>query len=132
MASDAYHYPIPIRADDIDHMGHVNNAVYLKWVQDAVVKFWETVAPADAVRRHLWIALQHEIKYRKPAFLDDEVMADVIAETVKGAKAQFTTIIKRGETVLAEVKSTWCCLDAVSKRPARLARDVAKRFLPDL
>ena len=132
MSSSAYHYPIPILPADIDHMGHVNNAVYLKWVQDAVVKFWETVAPADAVRRHLWIALQHEIKYRKPAFLDDEVIADVIAETVKGAKAQFTTVIKRGETVLAEVKSTWCCLDAVTKRPARLALDVAKRFLPDI
>lgn len=132
MASDAFHYPIGIRADDIDHMGHVNNSVYLKWVQDAVVKFWETVAPPEAVAKHLWIALQHEIKYRRPTFLDDVVVADVVAERVAGAKAMFTTVIKRGETVLAEVKSTWCCLDAVSMRPARLARDVAKRFLPEL
>ena len=41
----------------------------------------------------------------------------------------FTTVIMRGEEVLAEVKSTWCCLDAVSLRPARLARDIAARFL---
>jgi acyl-CoA thioester hydrolase len=129
MASNAFHYPIGIKADDIDHMGHVNNSVYLKWVQDAVVKFWETVAPSEAVARHLWVALQHQITYRRPAFLDDTIVADVVADGMAGAKAMFTTVIKRGETVLAEVKSTWCCLDAASKRPARLARDIVARFV---
>ena len=129
MASDAFHYPIGIRPADIDHMGHVNNSVYLKWVQDAVVRFWETVAPPDAVAKHLWVALQHRITYRRPAFLDDPVVADVVAESVAGARAMFTTVIKRGEEVLAEVNSTWCCLDAASRRPARLARDIVARFL---
>ena len=130
MVSEAFHHPIGIHAEDIDHMGHVNNSVYLKWVQEAVVGYWERVAPPEAVARHLWIALSHEIKYRRPTFLDDLVVADVIAEKVDGARALFTTVIKRGEEVLAEVKSTWCCLDAVSRRPARLAREIAARFLP--
>ena len=131
MASATFHFPIGVRPDDIDHMGHVNNSVYLSWVQDAVVKFWETVAPADAVGRHLWVALQHQITYRRPAFLEDNVVANVVAEGVAGARAMFTTVIKRGEDVLAEVHSTWCCLDAVTHRPARLARDIVARFLPD-
>ena len=131
MASDAFHYPIGILPDDIDHMGHVNNSVYLKWVQDAVVKFWETVAPADAVTRHLWVALQHQITYRRPAFIDDLVVADVVANGTAGARAMFTTVIKRGEEVLAEVQSTWCCLDSVTRRPARLARDIVARFIAD-
>ena len=61
-------------------MGHVNNSVYLKWVQDAVIDYWQSVAPPDAVARHLWVALQHEISYRKPTFLQDNVVAAVIAE----------------------------------------------------
>lgn len=129
MAAETFHYSIGIVPDDIDHMGHVNNSVYLRWVQDAVVRFWETVAPSDAVAKHLWVALQHRIIYRRPAFLDDNIVADVVAEGVAGARAMFTTVIKRGETVLAEVSSTWCCLDAVSKRPARLAREIVSRFL---
>ena len=124
-------YPVGILPDDIDHMGHVNNSVYLKWVQEAVVRYWESLAPPEAVARHLWVALSHEINYRRPTFLDDIVVADVIADKVEGAKALFTTVIKRGEVVLAEVKSSWCCLDAVTKRPARLARDIAARFLGD-
>lgn len=131
MTSDAFHYPIGILPGDIDHMGHVNNSVYLKWVQDAVVKFWETVAPADAVTRHLWVALQHQITYRRPAFINDLVVADVVANGTAGAKAMFTTVIKRGEEVLAEVQSTWCCLDSVTRRPARLARDIVARFIAD-
>src|SRR4249919_2609980 len=106
MSSIAYHYPIGILPDDIDHMGHVNNSVYLKWVQEAVVRYWEKVAPPAAVARHLWIASSHEIKYRPATFLDDLVVADVIAERVDGARALFTTVIKRREVVLAEVKST--------------------------
>jgi acyl-CoA thioester hydrolase len=131
MASATFHFPIGVRPGDIDHMGHVNNSVYLSWVQEAVVKFWETVAPADAVTRHLWVALQHQITYRRPAFLEDNVVANVVAEGVAGARAMFTTVIKRGEEVLAEVQSTWCCLDAATHRPARLARDIVARFLPD-
>ena len=131
MTDGAYHHPIGILPADIDHMGHVNNSVYLKWVQEAVVRFWESVAPPEAVARHLWIALSHEIRYRRPAFLDDLVVADVVAERVEGARAFFTTMIMRGEEVVAEVRSSWCCLDAVSKRPARLARDIVARFLPE-
>ena len=130
MTTVPYHHKIGILPADIDHMGHVNNSVYLKWVQEAVVRYWETIAPPEAVARHLWVALSHEIKYRRPAFLDDLVVADVIAEKVEGARAAFTTLIMRGEDVIAEVKSSWCCLDAVSKRPARLARDIIARFVP--
>jgi acyl-CoA thioester hydrolase len=125
-----YRHSIGIDPNDIDHMGHVNNSVYLKWVQEAVVRYWEKVAPSDAVAKHLWVALKHEIEFRRPTFLEDAVVADVIAEQVQGAKAFFTTVIRRGETVLAEVKSTWCCLDASSLRPARLGKDVISRFVP--
>ncbi len=131
MASETFRFPIGVSPNDIDHMGHVNNSVYLKWVQDAVVKFWETVAPAEAVGGHLWVALQHQITYRRPALLEDIVVADVVANGMAGARAMFTTVIKRGEEVLAEVQSTWCCLDAATKRPARLARDIVKLFVRD-
>jgi acyl-CoA thioester hydrolase len=125
-----FRYPVVPIESDIDHMGHVNNAVYLRWVQDAVVRYWETIAPPDAVARHLWVALKHEISYRKPAFLNDGVVAEVVAERVQGARSFFSTTVKRGEEVLAEIKSSWCCLDAATLRPVRLAGEVVERFLP--
>lgn len=130
--SNAVPHLVPICVDpaDIDFMGHVNNASYLKWVQDAVIDHWRALAPAEAVAAHLWVALKHEITYRRPTFLDDTVIAHVILEKVQGARAFYETVIKRGEDVLAEVKSSWCCLDAETLRPARLARDLVEKFLP--
>ncbi|RDE05806.1 acyl-CoA thioesterase [Sphingomonas aracearum] len=122
---------IGIDPADIDFMGHVNNASYLKWVQEAVIDHWRALAPAEAVAQHLWVALKHEITYRKPTFLNDDVIATVLLEKVQGARAFYETVIKRGEEVLAEVKSSWCCLDAETLRPARLAQGVIERFFSD-
>lgn len=125
-----YAYAIGVEPADIDFMGHVNNAHYLTWVQDAVVSHWRNLAPPDVVARHLWVAIRHEITYRRPTFLGDEVIATVLLEKVQGARAFYATVIRRGEEVLAEVKSSWCCLDAATLRPARLAREVVQRFFP--
>ena len=125
-----FRHSVAIDPADIDHMGHVNNSVYLKWVQEAVIDYWQTVAPPDAVARHLWVALRHEITYLKPTFLQDNVVAEVIAEKVDGARAFFRTVLRRGDDVLSEISSCWCCLDAASLRPARLARDIVARFVP--
>ena len=119
-----FRYSVAIDPTDIDHMGHVNNSVYLKWVQDAVVDYWRSVAPPEAVASHLWVALKHEITYLKPTFLADNVVAEVIAEKVQGARAFFRTVLRRGDDVLSEIQSTWCCLDAASLRPARLGRRI--------
>ena len=125
-----HRFPIGIDPTDIDFMGHVNNASYLKWVQEAVIDHWRALAPADAVAQHLWVALKHEITYRKPTFLGDDVVATVLLEKVQGARAFYETVIRRGEEVLAEVKSSWCCLDADTLRPARLAREIVQHFFP--
>ena len=131
-ASPAPHvHALAVEPGDIDFMGHVNNSVYLQWVQEAVIAYWRRVAPAEAVAQHLWVALKHEITYRRPAFLDDVVVAEIVAEQVQGARAFFSTVIKRGEEVLAEVNSSWCCLNSTTLRPVRLARDVIRRFVPD-
>ncbi|GGC88482.1 acyl-CoA thioesterase [Chelatococcus reniformis] len=127
--STPYDFAVQIEPADIDFMGHVNNASYLKWVQAAVLSHWQRLAPADVVASHLWVALKHEITYRKPAFLEDEVIATVRLGKVQGASAFYETIIKRGEDVLAEVKSRWCCLDAATRRPARLASGIVDKFL---
>ena len=128
MTALSHSHPIGILPTDIDFMGHVNNARYLNWVQDAVVAHWQKIAPPAAVAAHLWVALKHEITYRKPAFLNDEVIATTVLEKIEGARAFYATMIRRGEDVLAEVKSSWCCLDATTLRPARIAKDIASHF----
>lgn len=131
MSALPFAIPIRILPEDIDFMGHVNNARYLGWVQDAVLSHWNRFAPAEAVAAHAWVALRHEITYRKPAFLNDDVIARTVLESVKGARAFYRTIIARGEEVLAEINSSWCCIDASTLRPARIGQEIARHFFPD-
>ena len=130
MSAKPFAFPITVLPADIDFMGHVNNARYLTWVQDAVLAHWRKIAPADEVAAKAWVALKHEITYRKPAFLDDAVIARTVLESIKGARAFYSTVIHRGEEVLAEVKSSWCCIDAQTLRPARIGEEVARFFFP--
>ncbi len=130
MSAKPFAFPITVLPADIDFMGHVNNARYLNWVQDAVLAHWRKLAPAEEVATKAWVALKHEITYRKPAFLDDAVIARTVLESIKGARAFYSTVIHRGEEVLAEVKSSWCCIDAETLRPARIGEEVARFFFP--
>lgn len=132
MSATSYSFPIKILPADIDFMGHVNNARYLGWVQDAVLSHWRNIAPADAVASRAWVALKHEITYRKPAFLEDkDVIASTVLESIKGARAFYNTVIQRGEEVLAEIQSSWCCIDAETLRPARIGEEISRFFFPD-
>ena len=93
-----FRHAVAIGAQDTDAMGHVNNSVYLRWVQDAVVEYWEKVAPAEAVASHLWVALKHEITYRRPTFLEDVVVAEVLAgppHTIEGDRVRRLPVPER-------------------------------------
>ena len=125
-----FFHPITVAIEDIDFMGHVNNARYLNWVQDAVLAHWRGMAPAEDVASKAWVALKHEITYRKPAFLEDDVIAQTVLERFNGARAFYSTLIKRGEEVLAEVQSSWCCIDAETLRPARIVEHLREFFFP--
>src|SRR5439155_1120943 len=64
-----------VEPGDIDDLGHVNNVVYLRWVQDVAAAHWEaTIAPEERVDV-AWVVLRHEIDYQHPAVLGDQVVA---------------------------------------------------------
>ncbi|WP_324826740.1 acyl-CoA thioesterase [Qipengyuania zhejiangensis] len=130
MSAKPFAFAIKVLPEDIDFMGHVNNARYLNWVQDAVLAHWQKLAPPQAVAERAWVAIKHEITYRRPAFLEDEVIARTVLEKIQGASAFYSTVIQRGEEVLAEVQSRWCCIDAETLRPARIGEEVSRFFFP--
>lgn len=120
---------VTIRDRDIDHMGHVNNAVYLQWVQRVVVDFWNEKAPDDAISKYVWIALEHTIKYYRPVFIKDDVRSQLVMDDLKGSKAFFTTSFFKGDKLLARAKSCWCALDAISHRPVRIPRHIVDHIV---
>jgi acyl-CoA thioester hydrolase len=129
-ATDPFELPIRVEASDIDELGHVNNVTYVKWVQDAAVAHWTTVAPADAQAKLLWVVLRHEIDYKQAAHLGE----DLVARTWVGAATRIrfdrhTEILRqRDGCVLARARTVWCPIDAATRRPTAVAAELRAQF----
>ena len=72
-------------ADDIDELGHVNNAVWVRWIQDVAVKHWQAVAPPEQVAAYVWVITRHEIDYRGNLRAGEAVTAETWVPIHRGA-----------------------------------------------
>jgi acyl-CoA thioester hydrolase len=123
-----------VEAADLDEQAHVNNVVYVRWVQDVAAAHWRALAPA-AVREELaWVALRHEIDYLSPARLDDELVVRTRVGHAEGLTFERLTEIRRvrDDRLLARSRTLWCPVDARTGRPRRVGEAIRARFsVPD-
>ena len=135
MESGRDHFEIRIdtASADIDELGHVNNVVYLRWVQDVAVAHWRAQAPAADQAKVAWVVVRHEIDYKRAAVLGDEI----IARTWVGPASQLTfernTELLRASDrkVLARARTLWCPIDAATGKPTVVSAKVRAGFSVD-
>lgn len=118
-----------VEARDLDERAHVNNVVYLQWVQDAAAAHWSVLAPERAREEVAWVALRHEIDYLKPALLGDDIAITTWVGVAEGLSFErFTEMRRRSdEAVLARARTLWCPVDARTGRPRRVSAEVRAR-----
>lgn len=84
--------------EHIDMNGHVNNMVWLQWVQDIATAHWEAIAPADHQAAYVWFVLRHEIDYRGNIVEGDAVTARTFIPDRRKARvscAAWTSPVRR-------------------------------------
>lgn len=112
--------------DDIDELRHVNNVVYVRWMQDVAVAHWDALAP-PAVRDTLaWVARRHEIDYLQPARLDDEVVLRTWVGHAEGLTFErFIEVWRPSDAkYLLRARTLWVPIDRRTGRPTRVPADV--------
>lgn len=121
---------VPVPAD-IDENGHVNNVVYLGWVQTMAISHWQHVVPAIEQPKWAWIVLRHEVDYRRPLLLGETATARTwVDEHTHGAKFdRFVRIDGPDGAMCAQARTVWCLIDAASRRPARVPPGLSTLFL---
>jgi len=117
--------------DDIDELGHVNNAVWVRWIQDVAVAHWHAVAAPEHHDAYIWVVTRHEIDYRGNVSEGETVTAETwVPHPPRGARfdrhMRFT-----GEDgkVKVEAVSTWAMLDRATGRLVRVRDEIAAPFL---
>lgn len=117
-------------AADIDELGHVNNAVYVRWVQAVAVAHWQAVARVDDRDRFIWVVSRHEIDYRAPTLLGEMVTATTWVGTPVGARFdRHVEIVGSDGRLRCQALTVWALLDANTRRLLRVPQDVAAPFL---
>jgi acyl-CoA thioester hydrolase len=130
MSAPRFEMVISVLADDIDEQNHVNNTVYLRWVQDVATAHWRAVASANAQKAIGWVVLRHEIDYKGPATLGDEVvLCTWVGQATRLTFERFTEIRRnRDRRLLSQARTLWCPIDAQTGRPVRVSADVRAQF----
>jgi len=116
--------------EDIDENGHVNNVVYLRWAQDMGIAHWRALASPDAQATWAWIALRHEIDYRRELKLGEAAHARTwVAEQAAGPRFdRYIRIDAADGAMCAQVATTWVLIEQATRRPRRVPEWITELF----
>jgi acyl-CoA thioester hydrolase len=132
-----FNSPIPgyeqtrtVQAGEIDELGHVNNVVYLAWINDIAIAHWNSVTTNEQRQKMIWVALRHEIDYKAEAVLGDWILVRTWTGAARGLRyARHTRIFRQADDeLLAESLTYWCPMDASTRKPARPPKEIAALF----
>ncbi len=117
-----YEETLIVKKEDLDELDHVNNVRYVRWMEDIAKSHWEKKAPREVKNKYLWMVVRHEIDYKGQAFKGDELLVQTYVGEHTHVTSQRHVVIRNKNTnqILIKALSTWCLLDAKTRKPARI------------
>lgn len=130
MNRKVFEHTLTVTASDIDNLNHVNNVVYLQWVQDIASAHWGSIASPEMQNKYSWVVLKHEVEYFNPAYLNDVLNVTTWVEKSEGARSERHVEFHQSKTntLIVRAKTMWCLLDANTMRPRRIESDIKEIF----
>jgi acyl-CoA thioester hydrolase len=129
-STERFELTITVRPEDIDELGHVNNVVYLRWVQDLAVAHWQAAATAEQQERLAWVAVRHEIDYKRPAMPGDVLLGRTWVGVADGRSFERLSEIVRPADgrLLAQARTLWCPISRATGKSTQVDDAVRARF----
>ncbi len=119
--------------DDLDPNGHVNNVVYVQWMQDAAVRHSTHVGCTMQLYQQLsvtWVARSHHIDYLQPAFPGDEITVEtwLAGRRKVSCHRRYRFLRQCDQVELARAETEWVYIDLMTGRPRAIHDQVINRF----
>jgi acyl-CoA thioester hydrolase len=120
-------------AADVDQLGHVNNAVWVRFVVELADAHSRALGLDWAAYRRIggmWIVRRHEIDYLAPAVVDEELVESTYVSEMRGARSVRHAQFHRASDglLLVSALTQWAWVDTRTQRPKRIAPEVLERF----
>lgn len=116
-------------SNEIDEYNHVNNVVYVKWMQEVSANHWSMLIKDVPKPDYVWFVIRHEIDYKKQGVLGDEITVKTWVGETAGIKSVRHFEMRRGETLLVKSQTTFCLLDAKTQKPKRVTKEITNLLL---
>lgn len=128
--SPVFEYLFTVMKDHIDELQHVNNVVYVQFMQDVADKHWHSVALNELEKQVVWVVRRHEIDYLHQAVLGDELLIRTWTgeHTTVSWDRHYEIIRPADQKKIITAKSVWVLLDKITGRPRRIEESLLKRF----
>jgi len=117
--------------EHIDELGHVNNAVWVQWIQQVAVAHWDSISDPKHRDSYYWVVVRHEIDYLRAAHEGDQVTARTwIGDAPKGARSdRFVEFTGPDGKICVRSKTEWAIIDKALGRPIRVPAEVIAPFI---
>jgi acyl-CoA thioester hydrolase len=117
--------------EHIDELGHVNNAVWVQWMERVAVAHWEALADPAHKDAYYWVVVRHEIDYLRAAHEGDAITARTwVGEAPKGARFdRFVEFTGANGKLCVRAKTQWAIIDKAAGRPIRVPPEVVAPFV---
>jgi acyl-CoA thioester hydrolase len=119
---------IKVKPEHLDAVQHVNNVIYVQWMQDAASLHWQSLAPVSLQEAVFWVVKRHEVDYYNQAFLDDDLQISTwTGEHTNVTWKRYYEVIRPsdGKKIISAV-STWILLDSKTQRPRKIDEEMIK------
>ena len=118
-------------SEHIDELGHVNNAVWVQWIQQVAVAHWDSAADPAHKDHYYWVVVRHEIDYLRPALEGDRIIARTwIGKAPQGARSdRYIEFTGADGKICVRAKTQWAIIDKALGRPVRVPAEVIAPFI---
>jgi len=129
--SPTYSRTITVPKEVIDENGHVNNVVYVQWMQDIAVEHYASIGGVQAQgTESTWVIREHKIEYFLPAFEGEEIEIRTWVENIRRVRSlrKYEFVRKSDGKILVKGETDWVFVDVNSGRPLAIPDMVVKVF----
>jgi acyl-CoA thioester hydrolase len=131
VTSPTFELTFTAAAEHIDQLGHVNNAVWVQWMEQVAIAHWETLANPAHRAVYFWVVVRHEVDYLRPALKGDRISARTWVDTSpKGARStRYVEFTGPDGKTFVRAKTDWAIIDKAAGRPVRVPAEVIAPFV---
>lgn len=131
MPRSEYIQTLVVAESHLDELNHVNNVVYVQWIQDIAGAHWLSHASEEIKKQVFWVVRKHVIDYKQPCLLGEKltIKTQTPAEYKGPLWDRHVWIYKENDTLAVSATTTWCLLDRSSGKPMRISTDIHRVFI---